>query len=88
MKNVMSVEGGTAPFSSDKGLKPGAGVSLGLEFPRGLFLSAAYQTIKMPNAGGAQGIQQKLYQYSLGMGYLIGKVQTGGRRQRYGRNDQ
>jgi hypothetical protein len=52
----------------------GMGLTAGLEMPRGFILSATYQSVKPGIAIAAPYTVQKLRQWSVGIGYLFGKV--------------
>ncbi|GAA4470274.1 hypothetical protein GCM10023093_31240 [Nemorincola caseinilytica] len=70
VNNVSVSESGTHTMSGKNSPIVGVGLTVGLEFPRGLYISGTYQSMKNDMGTGPQN----LFQYSLGVGFLFGKV--------------
>lgn len=68
--NVMVANGNSSQFAGGKAGDVGAGLYGGIEFPKGLFLYGTYQATKSSNVEN----RGSMFQYSMGIGYLFGKV--------------
>ncbi len=75
IKNTMVYDNNASNLPGQHGINVGAGVCLGVEMPRGLFITGGYQSVKNNDASIATPYAvSRLYQYSINLGFLINKV--------------
>lgn len=74
LKNKVNYGGGEMGLWGKNDINLGMGLTAGLEMPRGFILSATYQSVKPGSFIAAPYSVQKLRQWSVGIGYLFGKV--------------
>jgi len=75
IKNTMVYDNTPTEVPGQHGLNVGMGFCLGVEMPRGLFLTGNYQSVKNNDPSIATPYAMtRMYQYSINLGFLINKV--------------
>lgn len=80
LNSKVSSSGREANLPGKVDLNFGTGLMAGLEMPRGFIISATYQSFKPGSSIVYPYSVQKLRQWSVGIGYLFGKIQRCDRR--------